>query len=95
MANFLWETQQQALQKRELNNFINSNPDSRELKRALAVKMVLIENKSVKEVQQLLNVSKSAVSRWKLAYQGQGLDGLRLKYKGSEGRLKAEKKGNN
>ena len=48
----------------ELNNFINQTKEAREIKRALAVKMIL-EGKSYHEIKELLQVSHSFISLWK------------------------------
>ena len=86
MINFLWEAQKKANEKKELDEFIKGNPDSRELKKALAVKMTL-EKKPPKEIQNLLNTSRSSVSRWMLAYREKGIEGIRLKYQGLKSQL--------
>lgn len=48
----------------ELNDFINQTKEAKEIKRALAVKMIL-EGKSYHEVKELLQVSHSFISMWK------------------------------
>lgn len=70
----------------ELNKFIQANPDPRELKRALAVKMA-IENYPVSIIANVLGVSVGFVSKWKYIFAEQGIAGLSLKYKGSRGYL--------
>ena len=57
-----------------------------EAKRALAVQMY-IEHYGVKDICDLLNVSDSFVSKWKIIYENEGADGLRLKYEGGLGYL--------
>ena len=69
-----------------LEELIASNPDPRELKRALAVKM-RIQGHKHREIQPVLGVHSSYISRWESRYQEQGVAGLRLKYRGSEGYL--------
>ena len=70
----------------ELMEFIQSNPDPRELKRALAVKMVM-QNYSVSTIGNILGVSLGFVSKWKYVFAEQGTAGLELKYKGSKSYL--------
>lgn len=69
-----------------LDEFIASNPDPRELKRALAVKMRL-EGMQHKQIQSILGVVSSFISLWEKRYREQGVPGLRLAYKGSRGYL--------
>lgn len=75
----------------ELNAFIESNPDSRELKRALAVKMTL-QGYSHRQIQAILQVSSGFISKWKQAFVNKGLSGLKLGYQGSKGYLSQEEK---
>jgi len=69
-----------------LNEFIRSNPDPRELKRALAVQMFLQEYKH-REIQKILFVSSGFISKWNQCYQLRGISGLRVGYQGSAGYL--------
>ena len=59
MNNFRRESQIQ-----ELDEWIRSNPDARELKRALAVKLVL-SGWAYRAISSLLNTSNSFISKWK------------------------------
>ena len=68
-----------------LEDIINS-PESLEVKRALAVKMILHDFKT-KEICSLLDVSDSFVSKWKTIYENEGAEGLRVNYKGGTGFL--------
>jgi putative transposase len=70
----------------ELIEFIQSNPDPRELKRALAVKMV-VQNYSLATIGNILGVSLCFVSKWKYVFASQGTAGLKLKYRGSKSYL--------
>lgn len=72
-----------------LREFIKSNPDSRELKRALAVQMSL-EGYTHSQITQTLNVSSGFISKWKNIFFFRGLEGLKLGYKGSEGYLSVQ-----
>lgn len=74
-----------------LTQFIQSNPDSRELKRALAVQMSQ-QNYSYRQIQQTLGVSLGFISKWNHVYDSKGVDGLRLAYGGSQGYLTLEQK---
>ena len=69
-----------------LNEFIQSNPDPRELKRALAVQMFLKGYKH-REIQEILGVSSGFISKWVRLYKLLGVSGLRLGYQGSVGYL--------
>ena len=72
-------------------SFINDKPDARELKRALAVKMHL-QNKKQVEIAEMLSTTQSFVSKWVKSYREKGLNGLRLKHKGSTGYLNKEER---
>lgn len=74
-----------------LTQFIQSNPDSRELKRALAVQMSQ-QNYPYRQIQQTLQVSLGFISKWNHAYANFGVDGLRLAYAGSQGYLGTSQK---
>ena len=64
---------------------------SKEIKRALAVKMIL-SGKSYHEVKELLNVSHSFISEWKNQALFHGVESLRRQYQGRQGYLKAVEK---
>ena len=70
----------------DLNEFIQSNPDPRELKRAVAVQMFL-KNYKHREIQGVLGVSSGFISKWTKLYELLGVSGLRLAYQGSVGYL--------
>jgi len=74
-----------------LEDIIDSSA-SLELKRALAVKMILLDFET-KNICDLLNVSESFVSKWKVIYENKGAEGLRLNYKGSTGFLSGAQRG--
>ncbi len=69
-----------------LRDFIDNNPDPRELKRALAVQMV-IQKYSYFEIRDVLQVSVGFISKYKQLFKEQGISGLTLKYQGSTGYL--------
>lgn len=73
----------------DLNDFISSNPDPRELKRALAVKFIKL-GKRYREIMELLNVSLGFISKWQHIYEAQGTDGLKLGYEGRASYLNPE-----
>lgn len=77
----------------ELMDFIQGNPDPRELKRALAVQMVM-QNYSHSEIGKILRVSVGFVNKWKYTFGEQGIAGLKLKYLGSKSYLDCSQKQN-
>lgn len=70
----------------ELEQLIKSNPEPRELKRALAVQMLLQGIKPAK-ISKILGVSAAFISKYKRIYALEGVEGLKLKHKGSQGYL--------
>ncbi|MCK7580919.1 MAG: helix-turn-helix domain-containing protein [Chromatiales bacterium] len=64
----------------------------REIKRAIAVKMVS-QGFLTTDICDLLDVSDSFVSKWKTIYEEQGAKGLLLHYKGSQGFLTPHQRG--
>lgn len=70
----------------QLLEFIRGNPDPRELKRALAVQMVM-QNYNYLTIANILEVSVSFISKWKYIFVEQGVAGLRLRYLGSKSYL--------
>ena len=75
----------------EIENFIASNPDPRELKRAASIRM-LIEGIRRETIQKILGVSSPFISKWKINYALHGIEGLRLNHQGSQGQLKPEER---
>lgn len=63
----------------ELSKLIQSNPDPRELKRALAVQMVM-QDYTYFEIREVLQVSVGFISKWKQAFEAQGVAGLALQH---------------
>lgn len=80
---------QDALQ--ELQNFINSNPDPRELKRALAIRM-LIEEVEPSKIAEILGVSEPFISKWKMRFALEGIEAIRLGYKGAKPLLRDQQR---
>jgi len=70
----------------QLQTFISSNPKPRELKRALAIKM-LTQGLKTKTIQETLGVSAPFISKWKVEYAWNGIGALKVKYQGSRGYL--------
>jgi len=75
----------------ELTEFIQSNPDPRELKRAITVSMQLQGYKQ-REIQEILSVSSGFISKWTQIFTMQGVSALKLAYKGSVGYLKPDER---
>lgn len=75
----------------ELKDFIQSNTDVRELKRAVAVQMFLNGYKH-QEIQESLSVSSGFISKWTALYKEQGVVGLKLKHLGSVGYLDSQQR---
>lgn len=73
-------------QIQELDEWIKSNPDPRELKRALAVKLAL-SDWAIRAISSLLNTSNSFISKWKKQFNELGIEGLKLGYKGAKSYL--------
>ena len=89
MRNFLLEDQLHAERIILLREFIQSNPDARELKRALAVKMAL-QGEPYSQIKKLLGIHPSCITNWKNRFLEQGLNGIKLGYQGSKGYLTPE-----
>ena len=70
----------------ELEKFIQEATDGKEVKRAVAVKMQL-QGQPYQEIQQLLQVSQSFISKWKNRAIFEGVKSLKLQYKGGTGKL--------
>ena len=71
----------------ELDDFIKNAQNAKEVKRALAVKMILTGT-SYKRIENLLQISHSFISKWKNQALFHGVDSLKLQYKGSKSYLK-------
>ena len=82
MYNFLLKRKLKDEKIATLESFIKSNPDVRELKRGLAVKMA-IEEYPYQRITQLLGVSSFCISDWKKKFKANGIEGIRLGHKGS------------
>ncbi len=74
-----------------LEQFIQSNPNPRELKRALAVQMSQ-RGHSYREIRDVLQVSIGFVTTCAQRYEAAGVEGLKLNYWGTQGYLNAQQK---
>ena len=75
----------------ELTELIQSNPDPRELKRAIAAQMSLKGYKH-RQIQESLSVSSGFISKWTQVLTMQGISALKLAHKGANGYLKSEQR---
>jgi putative transposase len=75
----------------ELQEFIAVSSDAREVRKALAVKLVY-QDYLYKEIQKILDVSVGSITGWKQAYEQDGIAGLRLNYKGRKSYLSTEQR---
>jgi len=91
MKNFLLEQQRKAESISILTEFIQSAPEARELKRALAVKLTL-EGTPYAEITKLLGMGKSCITKWKQKFEATGLEGIKLAYRGSKSYLTSEER---
>ena len=72
----------------ELQKFIECRPDAREVRKALAIKLVY-QGYKYEEIQTILDVSLGSITGWKQAYEEHGIWGLRLNHKGRKSYLSA------
>ena len=91
MDNPLIKQQEEYNKITDLVDLIKSNPDPRELKRALAIKMS-IERQPDQIITQILGVSRSFIRDWKKAFKAEGIAGIKLGYQGAKGKLTIEQK---
>jgi transposase len=92
MDNPLIKQEKEYNKMAELADLIQSNPDPRELKRALAVKMSIDGHPDL-IISQLLGISKNFIRDWKKAFKLEGISGIRLGYQGAKGKLTIEQRG--
>lgn len=74
-----------------LTAFLAEKRDSREYRRALAVKLAF-QGYLYEAISDMLDVTPGFVSQWKKAYESQGTTGLTLKYQGSQPYLATEER---
>lgn len=82
------EANPKAAQIAELQAFIRGQRDGRQLKKALAVKL-LYQGYRYEAVVAILAVSLGSLSRWKQAYETEGLAGFRPRHQGRKSYLDA------
>lgn len=75
----------------ELQEFIDFRPDAREVRKALAVKLVY-QGYLYEEIQTILDVSLGSITLWRQAYEEHGISGLRLNHKGRKSYLNVEQR---
>ena len=75
----------------ELQEFIDARPDAREVRKALAVKLVY-QGYKYEEIQTILDVSLGSITGWKQTYEEYGISGLRLNHKGRESYLTTQQR---
>lgn len=76
---------------KSLDEIIENSNEVREVKRALAVKLVL-GGIAPRQVAENLKVSEQFISKWKVIFENSGAEALRLAYKGSQGFLTTEQR---
>lgn len=76
------------VQLKELRGLIQTERDSRVVKKALAVKLVY-QGYSYGAVTSILEVSMGAVTLWKQTYETEGVEGFRPQHKGRKAYLSA------
>lgn len=74
-----------------LKAFIRKERDGRQVKKALAVKL-LYQGHGYQSVVEILDVSLGAIHEWKQLYETSGLSGFVPQHKGKKGLLSAEEK---
>ncbi len=84
-------TTPKASQIEELKGFIRQERDGRQVKKALAVKL-LYQGRSYESVVEILDVSLGSISNWRQTYEVSGLAGFRPNHKGRKSYLSAEQK---
>ena len=84
------QLQQKDMEKEiaQLESFIKSDIDARELKRAIAVRMAIAGN-IYHEISRILGVSNFFINYWKKQFKTKGIAGIKLGHKGSQGYLTA------
>lgn len=85
------ETAGKAVQIEELKGFIRKQRDGRQVKKALAVKL-LYQGHQYESVVSILDVSLGAIHEWKQLYEAAGLSGFVPNHKGRKGYLNASQK---
>jgi putative transposase len=84
-------TQDRQAQIEELKAFVSRERDARQVKKALAVKL-LCQGHTYESVVRILDVSMGSVSNWKQAYENSGLAGFKPEHKGRKSYLESAEK---
>jgi transposase len=74
-----------------LAQLIEETRDVRELKRAVSVKLGE-EGMATEAIGEVLQVTPRAVRKWRKRYEREGVEGLQVRYRGSEGYLRVEQR---
>lgn len=74
-----------------VNEFLNATENVREFKRAMAIKLLLLDFEPC-TIAELLNVTESFVSKWKRNHLEHGIDALTVQYHGYQGYLTPEQR---
>jgi transposase len=75
----------------QVNAFLQATKDAREYKRAMAVKLLLLEFEP-RDIAELLQVTESFVSKWKKLCFEHGVAVFVIKYHGYQGYLTSEQR---
>lgn len=75
----------------QVNAFLDTTKDAREYKRAMAVKLLLLEFEP-QDIAEILHVTVSFVSKWKQLWLEHGTDVFVIKYHGYQGYLTPEQR---
>ena len=75
----------------DITTFLDTTEDVMEYKRAMAVKMILLNFRPCDSAL-ALNVTEAFVSKWKILYFKGGMDAFAVQYKGSHGYLTSEQR---
>jgi len=75
----------------KLTRLIEETTDVRELKRALSVKLSE-EGMATEAIGAVLQVTSRAVRKWRRRYEREGVEGLQVRYRGSESYLSVEQR---
>lgn len=75
----------------QVTTFLDSTKDAREYKRAMAVKLLLLEFEPC-DIADMLHVTESFVSKWKKLAFAHGVDCFVIKYHGYQGYLTLEQR---
>jgi putative transposase len=80
------EVKSQVSHLETLKTFIRQERDARQVKKALAVKLVY-QGHTYESITQILDVSLGSISDWKMAYESKGLEGFKPQHQGRKSYL--------